>query len=66
MYLHVLMKPPSLEGRNKADFFLYSLPESKMSNFITFSLNNIPLSNQGPVLWKQFASHSLDQEILVR
>lgn len=66
MYLHVLMKPPSLEGRSKADFFLYSLPEGKMTNSMAFSLKNILLSNQGPVLWKQLASHSLGQEILVR
>lgn len=60
------MKPPSFEGRSKADFFLYSLPESKMTNFMAVSLNNISLSNQSPVLWKQLASHSLGQEILVR
>lgn len=66
MYLHVLMKPPSFEGRSKADFFLYSLPEGKMTNSMAFSLKNILLSNQGPVLWKQLASDSLGQEILVR
>lgn len=66
IYLHVLMKPPSLQGRSKADFFLYSLPEGKMTNVMAFSLNSILVSNQGPVLWKQLASHSLVQEILVR
>lgn len=62
----MLMRPPSLEGRRKAYFFLYSLPESRVTDVVAFSFNNVSLSNQGPVLWKQLASHSLGQEILVR